>query len=30
MIYFTLEMSYQEQRAGSRRGEFRAVGEGGR
>jgi uncharacterized protein involved in exopolysaccharide biosynthesis len=30
VIYFTLEMSYQEQRAGSRRGEFRAVGEGGR
>ena len=30
VTYFTLEMSYQEQRAGSRRGEFRAVGEGGR
>jgi len=27
VIYLTLEMSYQEQRAGSRRGEFRAVGE---
>jgi uncharacterized protein involved in exopolysaccharide biosynthesis len=27
LIYFTLEMSYQEQRAGSRRDEFRAVGE---
>ncbi|MGO9009969.1 MAG: Wzz/FepE/Etk N-terminal domain-containing protein [Bryobacteraceae bacterium] len=27
VIYFTLEMSYQEQRAGSRRGEFRAVSE---
>ncbi|MGB9458384.1 MAG: hypothetical protein WCB12_20215 [Bryobacteraceae bacterium] len=27
VTYFTLEMSYQEQRAGSRRGEFRAVGE---
>ncbi len=27
LVYFTLEMSYQEQRAGSRRGEFRAVGE---
>jgi uncharacterized protein involved in exopolysaccharide biosynthesis len=30
VIYFTLEMNYQEQRAGSRRGEFRAVGEGSR
>ncbi len=30
VVYFTLEMSYQEQRAGSRRGEFRAVGESGR
>jgi len=30
MVYLTLEMSYQEQRAGSRRGEFRAVGESGR
>jgi uncharacterized protein involved in exopolysaccharide biosynthesis len=30
VIYLTLEMSYQEQRAESRRGEFRAVGEGGR
>jgi uncharacterized protein involved in exopolysaccharide biosynthesis len=30
VVYFTLEMNYQEQRAGSRRGEFRAVGESGR
>jgi len=30
VVYFTLEMSYQEQRAGSRRGEFRAVAESGR
>jgi hypothetical protein len=30
IVYFTLQMSYQEQRAESRRGEFRAVGEGGR
>jgi uncharacterized protein involved in exopolysaccharide biosynthesis len=30
VTYFTLEMSYQEQRAGLRRGEFRAVGESGR
>jgi uncharacterized protein involved in exopolysaccharide biosynthesis len=30
VIYFTLEMSYQDQRAGLRRGEFRAVGESGR
>ena len=30
VTYFTLEMSYQEQRAGSRRGGFRAVAEGGR
>jgi len=30
LVYLTLEMSYQEQRAGSRRGEFRAVAEGGR
>lgn len=27
MLYFTLELSYREQRAESRRGEFRAVGE---
>lgn len=27
VVYFVLEMSYQEQRADSRRGEFRAVGE---
>jgi len=30
IVYFTLEMNYQEQRAGSRRGEFRAVAESGR
>jgi len=30
LVYFTLEMSYQQQRADSRRGEFRAVGESGR
>jgi capsule polysaccharide export protein KpsE/RkpR len=29
-VYLALEMNYQEQRAGSRRGEFRAVGEGSR
>lgn len=30
VVYFTLEMNYQEQRAGSRRGGFRAVAESGR